>query len=32
MRIFVLSIASQAAVTIERVQLHEDIQQIFEGF
>ncbi|MDD5673330.1 MAG: GAF domain-containing protein [Chitinivibrionales bacterium] len=29
---FVLSIASQAAVTIDRMQLHEDIQQIFEGF
>ncbi len=29
---FIFSIASLAAVTIERAQLHTDIQQIFEGF
>jgi len=29
---FVRTIASLAAVSVERVQLHEDIQQIFEGF
>jgi HD-GYP domain-containing protein (c-di-GMP phosphodiesterase class II) len=29
---FVTSIASLIAVTIERAQLHEDIQHIFEGF
>jgi HD-GYP domain-containing protein (c-di-GMP phosphodiesterase class II) len=29
---FILSIASQAAVSIERVQLYEEIQGIFEGY
>ena len=31
-RNFVLSVASQAAVSIERVQLHENIKTLFEGF
>jgi HD-GYP domain-containing protein (c-di-GMP phosphodiesterase class II) len=29
---FILSIASQAAVSIERVQLYQEIQSIFEGY
>lgn len=29
---FIVSIASLAAVTIERAQLHEDIENLFEGF
>jgi len=29
---FILSIASQAAVSIERVQLHQEIKSIFEGY
>ena len=29
---FLLSIASQAAVSIERVQLHQEIKDIFEGY